>query len=119
MVCKVQVIHEQIIKYMSFYMQKKGSDYWAVDNLSEPLIFQVQNKCSCFCYGEVWTSVLHCMIEFCYNVWLNTVELLCSIDVIHYMVQSQVRKIFCVCKTYVSYSLLVSVRATDKISPTG
>jgi hypothetical protein len=53
MVCKVQVIHEQIIKYMSFYMQKKGSDYWAVDNLSEPLIFQVQNKCSCFCYGEV------------------------------------------------------------------
>jgi hypothetical protein len=29
---------------MSFYMQMKGIDYWAVRNLSEPLIFQVQNK---------------------------------------------------------------------------
>jgi len=51
MLFKVQVIHEQVTKYismeeMSFYMQLKGIDYWAVDNLSEPLIFQVQNKWS-------------------------------------------------------------------------
>jgi len=49
MMFKVQVIHEQVTKYinvgeMSFYMQMKRIDYWAEDNLSEPLIFQVQNK---------------------------------------------------------------------------
>jgi len=51
MLFKVQVIHEQVTKYvnveeMSFYIQMKGIDYWAVHNLSEPLIFQVQNKWS-------------------------------------------------------------------------
>jgi hypothetical protein len=51
MLFKVQVIHEQVTKYtnmgeMSFYMQMKGINYWAEDNLSEPLIFQVQSKWS-------------------------------------------------------------------------
>jgi hypothetical protein len=51
MLFKVRVIHEQVTKYIkvekiSFYMQMKGIDYWAVDNLLEPLVFQVQNKWS-------------------------------------------------------------------------
>jgi len=51
MLFKVQVIHQQVTKYvnmeeMSFYIQMKGIEYRAVHNLSEPLIFQVQNKWS-------------------------------------------------------------------------
>jgi len=45
-------------------------------------------------------------------------QLLCSIDVSRYVVQSRAKKIFFACKTYVSYSLLGSVRAIAKISPT-
>jgi len=44
-------------------------------------------------------------------------QLLCSIDVIRH-VKSQAKKIFFVHKTYVSYSLLGSVQAIAKISPT-